>query len=177
MASAKLWVSKVRLHLFNQDYIVFFDMLSETKKKKKLRGQVPHLWNCQSIEVDGTVYITGGSLANTKTYLKQTYAIDEVNWELKQLADMNYQRDAHGVIEWRKAGGEIFILAIGSWHVDRNTKTCEIYDIQRNTWTIIPSLNYTTCAPGLIIIKNKLYKLGGTTNIRKVECLDLLKMD
>lgn len=39
---------------------------------------------------------------------------------------------------------------------------------------MLPELNYSTCAPGLIIINDKyLYKLGGTTNIRKIERLDL----
>ena len=38
----------------------------------------------------------------------------------------------------------------------------------------MPDLNYPTCAPGLIIIKERyLYKVGGTTNIRKIEVLDL----
>jgi hypothetical protein len=40
---------------------------------------------------------------------------------------------------------------------------------------MLPDLNYSTCAPGLIVIKDRfLYKLGGTTNIRKIEFLDLL---
>lgn len=83
---------------------------------------------------------------------------------------MAYQRDAHGVAQWKK----LFLIVVGSWHVDPSTKTCEIYDIAKNTWSALPELNYPTCAPGLIIVKNRyLYKLGGTTNIRKIEFLDL----
>lgn len=42
----------------------------------------------------------------------------------------------------------------------------------------MPELNYDTCAPGLIIIKDRyLYKLGGTTNIRKIEFIDLEACD
>jgi hypothetical protein len=83
---------------------------------------------------------------------------------------MNHQRDAHGIISWKKR----YIIAVGSWHVEASTKTCEIYDIFKNKWEKLPDLNYATCAPGLIIVKNRyLYKLGGTTNIRKIEYIDL----
>ena len=41
----------------------------------------------------------------------------------------------------------------------------------------MPELNYSTCAPGMIIVKDRyLYKLGGTTNIRKLEFLDLTEV-
>jgi len=63
---------------------------------------------------------------------------------------------------------------VGSWHVETSTKTCEMYNILTNKWEDLPELNYATCAPGLIVIKDRyLYKLGGTTNIRKIEVLDL----
>jgi hypothetical protein len=39
---------------------------------------------------------------------------------------------------------------------------------------MLPDLNEGTCAPGLIIVADRyLYKLGGTTDIGKVEMLDL----
>lgn len=48
-------------------------------------------------------------------------------------------------------------------------------DIVQNKWIELPELNYSTCAPGLIVVRDRyLYKLGGTTNIRKIEFLDLL---
>ena len=119
----------------------------------------------------GVIYITGGSIANSKTYLNTTYKIDETNWKVVPLADMDFPRDAHGVIAWKNQ----FIIVVGSWHVEQSTKTVEMYDIQQNKWSMLPELNYSTCAPGLIVIKDRfLYKLGGTTNIRKIEFLDLL---
>lgn len=147
-------------------------MQTWTKEKRVLRNDnVPHIWNCQSIEVRGTIFITGGSIANTKTYLKSVYKIDEGTWKLAPLADMAYARDAHGVISWRNQ----FIIVVGSWHVEQSTKTCEMYDALSNRWVTLPELNYSTCAPGMIIVKDRfLYKLGGTTNIRKLEFLDLV---
>ena len=42
----------------------------------------------------------------------------------------------------------------------------------------MPSLNEGTCAPGLVIVGGRyLYKLGGTTDIGKVEMLDLEKLN
>ncbi len=153
MPLVQLSTKKERLHLFNHDYVVIFNIYQGTKMKKKIQGEIPHLWNCQSIEINGTIYITGGSLANTKTYLKSTYSIDESTWRLRELANMKYQRDAHGVIEWRRGASQAYMVVVGSWHVDANAKFCEIYDIQTDTWSDLPELNYATCAPGLIIIK------------------------
>jgi hypothetical protein len=42
---------------------------------------------------------------------------------------------------------------------------------------MLPELNEATCAPGLIIVADRyLYKLGGTTDLGKVELLDLNKI-
>ena len=58
--------------------------------------------------------------------------------------------------------------------MEQSTKTCELFDALNNRWVTLPELNYSTCAPGMIIVKDRyLYKLGGTTNIRKLEFLDL----
>lgn len=63
---------------------------------------------------------------------------------------------------------------MGSWHGAESTKTCEQYDVVTNKWRMLPSLNDSTCAPGLIVMDNRyLYKLGGTSDIGKVEMLDL----
>jgi hypothetical protein len=93
--------------------------------------KLPHIWNCQSIEVRGVIYVTGGSIANTKTYLKSTYKIDESNWKLAPLRDMIYARDAHGIIAWKNQ----YVIVVGSWHVECSTKTVELYDIVSNNWT------------------------------------------
>jgi hypothetical protein len=86
---------------------------------------------------------------------------------------MSSPRDAHGIISWRNQ----YIIVVGSWHVEASTKTCEMYDCLANKWIAMPELNYSTCAPGMIIVKDRyLYKLGGTTNIRKLEFLDLTEV-
>ena len=162
----------MRLHLFNHDYIILFNLQTWTKEKRTIKNErLPHIWNCQSLELRGVIYITGGSIANSKTYLRTNYKLDEQTWKIAPLAEMMYARDAHGVIAWKNQ----YIIVVGSWHVESSTKTVEMYDIVANRWEVLPELNYSTCAPGLIVIKDRyLYKLGGTTNIRKIEFLDLL---
>ena len=119
--------------------------------------------------------MTGGAIAGSKFYLKTTTVLNENDWKFEGgLADMNHARDAHGMICWQ----ERYLIVVGSWHVVTSTRSCEIYDIEENKWTELPSLNEGTCAPGLIIVEDRyLYKLGGTTDIGKVEMLDLAKID
>lgn len=195
MKKCTLTLEKSRLHFLNQDYIILFDLLNVTKRKRKvyaepdiwpLQSQLGpvesesginylNLWNQQSLEINGKIYMTGGAIAGTRSYLKTTTVLDENTWEFKAgLADMHHARDAHGMISWKNR----YIIVVGSWHVDSSTRTCEIYDIKHNQWHLLPDLNEGTCAPGLIIVGDRyLYKLGGTTDISKVEMLDLHKID
>ena len=140
-----------------------YDMLRWTKSKKMIRGEnFKELWNSQSVEVRGRIYIIGGTVANTRTYLKQTMRLNEDTMEFERMADMHYERDAHGITSWKNR----YIIAIGSWHGADSTKTCEMYDVQNNKWSMLPGLNDETCAPGLVIIGNRyLYKIGGNNDI------------
>ena len=81
---------------------------------------------------------------------------------------MLYERDAHGICTWR----DRYIICVGSWH-GPGARTCEMYDVEKNEWTVLPQLNEGTCAPGLCVFNDVLYKLGGTSDIGKVEMLDL----
>ena len=46
-AIIEIKLRKVRLHLFNHDYIILFNMQTWTKEKRMLRNEsVPHIWNC-----------------------------------------------------------------------------------------------------------------------------------
>lgn len=90
----------------------------------------------------------------------------------ERMADMHHERDAHGVTSWKNR----YIIAIGSWHGVESTRTCEMYDVQTDKWSKLPSLADETCAPGLVIIGNRyLYKIGGNNDISQVNMLDLEK--
>ena len=84
---------------------------------------------------------------------------------------MNHARDAHGMISWK----DRYLIVVGSWHGTDSARTCEIYDVTTDKWSMLPNLNDGTCAPGLLVMKDRyLYKLGGTSDIGKVEMLDLV---
>ena len=70
-----------------------------SKHKYIIRNAQP-LWNHQSIEVRGRIFSTGGAIANTKTYLKSNLVLDEELMSYQKLADMKYERDAHGICSW-----------------------------------------------------------------------------
>lgn len=175
MPKIKVTPKETRLHLLNQNYIVTFDMLRMTKEKRLINnlGEDESLWNQQSIEVRGRIYCTGGAIANTKTYLSKTSVLNESTWCFDARADMHHRRDAHGITKWQNR----YIIAVGSWHGGaESTKSCEMYDTVTDKWSMLPSLAEGTCAPGLVVIKDRyLFKLGGTSDISKVEMLDLLK--
>lgn len=161
---------KRRLHLLNQNYILIFNFDTLSKTKHLIKNISTPLWNHQSIEVRGRIYSTGGALANSKTYLRRCQVLNEKKMVMEDIAEMKYERDAHGICSWRQR----YIICVGSWH-GTGARTCEIYDIQRNIWEPLPSLNDGTCAPGLCVLGNNLYKLGGTSDIGKVEMLDLVE--
>ena len=120
----------------------------------------------------GSIYIIGGTVANSRTYLKQTCRLNEETMHFERMADMHYERDAHGLTSWKNR----YIIAVGSWHGDNSTRTCEMYDVQTNKWEMLPSLDDETCAPGLVIIGDRyLYKIGGNNDISQVNMLDLEK--
>jgi hypothetical protein len=64
--------------------------------------------------VKGTIFLTGGSIANSKTYVKHTYALCEKTWFFERKADMSNPRDAHGMISWK----DTYVIVVGSWHVE-----------------------------------------------------------
>ena len=60
----------------------------------------------------GRIYVVGGTIANSHKYLKTTRILNEETMSFEKLADMNYERDAHGLIAWKNR----YIIAVGSWH-------------------------------------------------------------
>ena len=57
--------------MLNQNYIVLFDLEQRTKEKRLVRNpEFPSMWNHQSLMVRSQIYMTGGAIAHTRTYLK-----------------------------------------------------------------------------------------------------------
>ncbi|TNV78630.1 hypothetical protein FGO68_gene5513 [Halteria grandinella] len=161
--------TKSRLHFFKNDYLLIFNMRNQTKEKRKIKN-LSALWDFQSIEVYGQIYITGGFNPNIKNYLRSLYRIDESKWEMIPLEDMTFERDAHGITSWK----DRYIIVSGSWHVDNSAATSEMYDIPNNYWITLPENNLIFPTPSMIVIKDRyLYKFGGTESVIEFEMIDL----
>lgn len=94
-----------------------------------------HIWNSQSIEVKGKIYMTGGTIAATTHYLRTLSVLNETTWTFRKgLANMHHARDGHGLISWR----DRYLIVVGTWHHIENAKTAEMYDIRRNKWIKLP---------------------------------------
>ena len=62
-----------------------------TKSKHLIKDQsFGELWNSQSIQLRGSIYVIGGTVANSNQYLKTTRRLNEETMCFEKLADMHY---------------------------------------------------------------------------------------
>ncbi len=126
----------------------------------------------RSIAIEnGDIYLTGGLVK--PYYLKTTFFLDEASSTLVKKADMNLPRADHSLIYL--AG---YIYAIGSYVHNKCNNTCERYDIYKNKWTPIASLNTGRAGVGLCSVDNSyLYAFGGRNEQRvilsAIECYNI----
>uniref|UniRef100_A0A7S3P022 Attractin/MKLN-like beta-propeller domain-containing protein n=1 Tax=Euplotes crassus TaxID=5936 RepID=A0A7S3P022_EUPCR len=126
----------------------------------------------RSIAIEnGDIYLTGGLVK--PYYLKTTFFLDEASSTLVKRADMNLPRADHSLIYL--AG---YIYAIGSYVHNKCNNTCERYDIYKNKWTPIASLNIGRAGVGLCTVDNTyLYAFGGRNEQRvilsAIECYNI----
>ena len=123
----------------------------------------------RSIAIEnGDIYLTGGQYK--PYYLRTTFFFDEGSNTLEKKADMTLPRGDHSLIYI--AG---YIYAIGSY---TNNKTCERYNVQKNKWAPISSLNIGRAGAGLCTFDNEyIYAFGGRngkrTILNAIECYSI----
>lgn len=111
---------------------------------------------------NGDIYLTGGLVK--PYYLKTTFFFDEGSNSFIKKADMNLPRADHSLIYL--AG---YIYAVGSYVHNKCNNTCERYDIYKNKWTPIASLNVGRAGVGLCSVDNAyLYAFGGRNEQRVI---------
>ena len=126
----------------------------------------------RSIAVEnGDIYLIGGLVK--PYYLKTTFFLDEASNVLVKRANMNLPRADHSLIYL--AG---YIYAVGSYVHNRCNSTCERYDIYKNKWMPIASLNTGRAGIGLCSVDNAyLYAFGGRNDKRiilpAIECYSI----
>jgi hypothetical protein len=123
----------------------------------------------RSIAIEnGDIYLTGGQYK--PYYLRTTFFFDEGSNTLEKKADMTLARGDHSLIYL--AG---YIYAIGSY---MNNKTCERYNVLKNKWAPISSMNIGRAGSGLCTFDNAyIYAFGGRngkrTILNAIECYSI----
>lgn len=117
----------------------------------------------RSIAIEnGDIYLTGGLVK--PYYLKTTFFFDEASNSFLKKADMNLPRADHSLIYLSG-----YIYAIGSYVHNKCNNTCERYDIFKNKWMPIASLNVGRAGVGLCSVNNSyLYAFGGRNEQRTI---------
>eukprot|EP00826_Nyctotherus_ovalis_P014958 TRINITY_DN14214_c0_g1_i1.p1 TRINITY_DN14214_c0_g1~~TRINITY_DN14214_c0_g1_i1.p1 ORF type:complete len:501 (+),score=134.30 TRINITY_DN14214_c0_g1_i1:148-1650(+) len=110
-----------------------------------------------TLEAFNNVYFNGGDNDHS-VYLKSHYLFDELCGSLVPLADMNESRSRHALayVESNRS-----IYALGGENSNGLLNHCEYYDIEKNTWTEIESLNEKRCNLSICSVDAVLYAIGG----------------
>ena len=96
-------------------------------------------------------------------YSKKTFKIDVVSGAMIRLADMNSKRQAHGLC---KIGQYIYACG-GLQSCEVALKSCERYDINKNTWSKdVPDMEEAKYSHTMIVVSNTwLYAFGGAYDL------------
>lgn len=120
-----------------------------------------------------SLFIFGG-MSPAGNLEKSVDLFDFAAGEIHKVADMPAQR--YG-IRPVTVGSKIYV--IGGHNGDTSLKEVLILDTKDQKWSAGPSLNITRDAPGTILVKNKIYAVGGGLDwdkpLNTVEFLDLEK--
>lgn len=122
------------------------------------------------------VYVSGGmsGFLKDKNYIneflqfKVKLVLDEYQFEFSQLCSMGMSRAGHSMIQYN----EFLIVAGGV-----NTKKCEIYDKNSNSWkdlTELPSLCFN---PALAILNKHLFCFSGSGNLNTFDSIFMLSLN
>jgi hypothetical protein len=102
---------------------------------------------------NGAMFLIGGYLPPLKSYIKNTFTLDEHRSLLVALQNMNTGRADHALIYFKDSiyafGGEAMVKNSESLEIESLT-SCEVYSIEKDEWSEIPPLskprqNFSVC--------------------------------
>ena len=124
-----------------------------------------------SIIVNRIIYLAGGTYDNEKI-LNKFYQVDLFSQSLLPLNSMIHKRKNHVLTSYKTK----LIYAVGGCNRHGTLSSCEIYNIPKNKWSILSSLNFPRAQASLCYITNFLYCFGGWNNklVYKIERYNVL---
>jgi len=106
-----------------------------TKRRKTIRPKNFQLHECcECIEARGSIFITGGKDDDRDTF---EYQLEDTKGEINARAEMNQGRCNHALCLLK----DTFIYCAGGVYDKTTINKCERYDIDKDEWEGIPSLN------------------------------------
>jgi len=123
------------------------------------------------IQANSNIYLSGGD-NNQGHFLKSLHFYDEVGGELVEREGMKIGRSRHALVE---IDGKL-IYAIGGETESGITNTCEVYDIENNSWKTAPKLNEARCNLSACYALGKVYAIAGW-NKYTLDSIETFKQD
>jgi hypothetical protein len=153
------------------DDIEFKESEFELSFSKKFEEKIVPL-GARYIRIKKFIFFSGGFIESNISGLRRTAVISIKDNKVKlRKGNMLFSRYNHSLI----IHSEYFIIALGGY----NNNTVEKYSIMKDTWSVMPNMNYKRANTSAIIIDNKLlYCYGGEHEgkfLDSIECLDLYK--
>lgn len=111
--------------------------------------------------LDGKVYISCGKRGDD--YLKETHCYDPESDKWEQLEDSPVRRAWHGMVA---VHGRLYVIG-GSNNVAafrKDVYEVDCYSPQTRQWTMMPSMPAGHGEPGIAVLGNKIYVLGGRSH-------------
>ncbi|XP_013386442.1 kelch-like protein 7 isoform X2 [Lingula anatina] len=127
--------------------------------------------NLAACELDGKVYICGGTSTHGSTSHRTTELFDPSRDHLSFLKPLIHPRFEHGLVVCKG-----FLYACGgAMSNNRPLKLCERFSTTLNKWIEIPPMHFARKGLGLAAVDGKIYAFGGQdelTVLDTVECYD-----
>jgi hypothetical protein len=123
-----------------------------------------------SLCINNRIFLFVGSESNDPSIL---YELNKKLFCMVSIAKMLTVKIAHSVVNNMQA-----IYSIGGWNLENNCiNKCEKFDIAKQAFMMIPSLNEARACPGLVFSASYLYCIGGRTDgdmkLARVEKLNI----
>lgn len=147
-----------------------------TRKMKVIEIQFPSisnincfLENSSFLNINGKIYISGGSIPTNNKDSTQFFYYDELTNSIKLLADLQEARSNHSMIH---NNNHIYIVG------GESTNTLEIFDIENKCFKSREYNNYEAVDnPILYVYKNFLYSFFGKKNGRFVDFVQRVNLN
>lgn len=108
----------------------------KTNKIKQIKWNKNQGENCRVTQINNFAYLTGGVIYNKRAFTT-CYIVDLNYSKFLKISDMKFPKFNHGVVSIKNS----YIYTLGGQTPKRFLKVVERYDIKKDKWLQIPSLN------------------------------------